>query len=116
MPVEIVSERAGDAAARKLLRSVFMKGLAASAIESLDAASAAGQLEWLESDIAGVIGEELLQRLVDGSRRHAVRRIDEMEAAAELLVELGVDPQIARASASVLARLAAESAEPAALE
>jgi 3-hydroxyisobutyrate dehydrogenase-like beta-hydroxyacid dehydrogenase len=116
MPVEIVSEHAGDAAARKLVRSVFMKGLAASAIESLDAASAAGQLEWLESDISGVIGADLLRRLVDGSRRHAVRRVDEMEAAAELLVELGVDPQVARASAAVLARLAAESAEPAALE
>jgi 3-hydroxyisobutyrate dehydrogenase-like beta-hydroxyacid dehydrogenase len=116
MPVEIVSEHAGDAAARKLLRSVFTKGLAASAIESLDAASAAGQLEWLESDISGVIGADLLRRLVDGSRRHAVRRVDEMEAAAELLVELGVDPQVARASAAVLARLAAESAEPAALE
>jgi 3-hydroxyisobutyrate dehydrogenase-like beta-hydroxyacid dehydrogenase len=116
MPVEIVSEHAGDAAARKLLRSVFMKGLAASAIESLDAAAVAGQLEWLESDIAGVIGEGLLQRLVDGSRRHAVRRVDEMEAAAELLAELGIDPQVARASAAVLARLAAEAAEPAALE
>ena len=86
-----------------------MKGLAASAIESLDAAAAAGQADWVEAEIAAVIGTELLQRLVDGSRAHAVRRVDEMEAASELLVELGVDPQIARASAAVLARLAAEA-------
>ena len=109
MPVEVVSGEAGDAAARKLIRSVFMKGLAASAIESLDAAAAAGQEGWVETEIAAVIGTELLQRLVDGSRAHAVRRFDEMEAASELLVELGVDPQIARASAAVLARLAAEA-------
>jgi 3-hydroxyisobutyrate dehydrogenase-like beta-hydroxyacid dehydrogenase len=108
MPVEVVSGEAGDAAARKLIRSVFMKGLAASAIESLDAAAAAGQTGWVEVEIADVIGGELLQRLLTGSRAHAVRRVDEMEAAAELLVELGVDPQIARASAAVLARLAAE--------
>ncbi len=109
MPVEIVSAEAGDAAARKLIRSVFMKGLAASTIESLDAAAAAGQSGWVEAEIAEVIGAELLQRLVTGSRAHAVRRVDEMEAASELLVELGIDPQIARASAAVLARLAAEA-------
>jgi 3-hydroxyisobutyrate dehydrogenase-like beta-hydroxyacid dehydrogenase len=116
MPVEVVSTEAGDAAARKLLRSVFMKGLAASAIESLDAAAVAGQAEWLEAEIAAVIGAELLQRLVEGSRAHAVRRVDEMEAASELLVELGIEPSIAAASAAVLARLAAGSAEGAPLE
>jgi 3-hydroxyisobutyrate dehydrogenase-like beta-hydroxyacid dehydrogenase len=108
MPVEVVSGEAGDAAARKLIRSVFMKGLAVSAIESLDAAAAAGQTGWVEAEISEVIGGELLRRLVTGSRAHAVRRVDEMEAASELLAELGVDPQIARASAAVLARLAAE--------
>ena len=62
------------------------------------AAAAAGHEAWLESEIAGVIGIELLQRLVDGSRAHAARRVDEMEAAAELLAELGVEPRIATAS------------------
>ena len=89
MPVEVVSDTAGDAAALKLLRSVFMKGLAAAAIESLDAAEAAGHAEWLRGEIAEVIGEPLLDRLLEGSRRHAARRVDEMEAAQALLVELG---------------------------
>ena len=35
MPVEVVGPEPGDAAAIKLLRSVFMKGLAAAAIETL---------------------------------------------------------------------------------
>lgn len=116
MPVEVVSAQAGDAAARKLLRSVFMKGLAAAAIESLDAAGAAGQAAWLESEIAGVIGIELLQRLLDGSHAHAARRVDEMEAASELLAELGVEPRIAMASGAVLAALASRPDEAAALE
>ena len=109
MPVEVVSDEPGDAAARKLLRSVFMKGLAASALESLQAAAAAGQTEWLERELAGVIGEPLLTRLVDGSLEHAARRVDELEAARDLLVELGVEPRIAAASASVLADLAADA-------
>jgi 3-hydroxyisobutyrate dehydrogenase-like beta-hydroxyacid dehydrogenase len=107
MPVEVVSELPGDAAAMKLLRSVFMKGIAASAIESLEAAEAAGRREWLEGQLADVLGEPLLERLVEGSHRHAARRVEEMEAARELLLELGVEPRIASASASLLAALAA---------
>jgi 3-hydroxyisobutyrate dehydrogenase-like beta-hydroxyacid dehydrogenase len=106
MPVEVVSDRPGDAAVLKLLRSVFMKGLAASALESLRAAGAAGHAHWLEREIAAVVGEPLLERLVEGSRRHAARRVDEMEAAREMLLELGVEPRIASASAAVLADLA----------
>jgi 3-hydroxyisobutyrate dehydrogenase-like beta-hydroxyacid dehydrogenase len=109
MPVAVVSEEPGDAAALKLLRSVFMKGLAAAAIESLVAADAAGQRAWLEAEIAEVIGRPLLERLVAGSRTHAARRVDEMEAARELLLGLGVEPRIATASASLLAELAARS-------
>jgi 3-hydroxyisobutyrate dehydrogenase-like beta-hydroxyacid dehydrogenase len=106
MPVEVVSDQAGDAAARKLLRSVFMKGLAAAALESTRAAEVAGHGEWLGEEIAAVIGEPLLARLLEGSRRHAVRRVDELEAACDLLLELDVEPHIARASAAVLAELA----------
>lgn len=106
MPVEVVSDRAGDAAEMKLLRSVFMKGLAASAIESLDAAERAGHHVWLRGEIAGVIGEPLLDRLLEGSRRHASRRVDEMDAARELLLDIGVEPRIASASAALLSELA----------
>jgi hypothetical protein len=40
-----------------------------------------------------------------------VRRLDEMEVARELLLELGIEPRIAAASAAVLAELAASEAE-----
>jgi 3-hydroxyisobutyrate dehydrogenase-like beta-hydroxyacid dehydrogenase len=110
MPVTVVSDRPGDAATLKLVRSVFMKGLAASVLESLRAAEAVGQVEWLEGEIAAVVGEPLLERLVEGSRRHAARRMDEMEAAQELLRELGVEPHVAAASAAVLGELAADGA------
>ena len=109
MPVTVVSDVAGDAAALKLVRSVFMKGLAASAVESLQAAEAAGHADWVRGEITAVIGEQLLERLIEGSRRHAVRRVDEMEAARDLLLELGVEPRIASASASLLDDLAASS-------
>jgi 3-hydroxyisobutyrate dehydrogenase-like beta-hydroxyacid dehydrogenase len=106
MPIRVVSEQPGDAAAMKLVRSVFMKGLAASTVESMRAAAAAGCADWLAGEIAEVIGRPLLDRLLEGSERHAARRVDEMDAAAELLRELGVEPRIARASAALLAELA----------
>ena len=105
MPVEVVSDRPGDAATMKLLRSVFMKGLAAATIESLEAAETAGHAGWLRAEIAAVIGEPMLDRLLDGSRRHAKRRVEEMNAARDLLVELGTQPRIAAATAALLADL-----------
>ena len=102
MPVEVVGARPGDAAGLKLLRSVFMKGLAAVIIESLEAAGAAGAEDRLHADIAAVIGEPLLERLLSGTQAHAARRVDEMRAAAAYLTELGVEPRIASATVAVI--------------
>jgi 3-hydroxyisobutyrate dehydrogenase-like beta-hydroxyacid dehydrogenase len=107
MPVSVVSEEPGDAAALKLVRSVFMKGIAAAVVESMQAADALGDREWLTQEIEAMIGRSFLERALEGSRLHAVRRVDEMEAACDLLVELGVEPRIATASAAQLADLAA---------
>ena len=105
MPIEVVGSEPGDAAGLKLLRSVFMKGVAAAALEALEAARAAGVEERLHIDIAKVIGEQLLERLLTGSRTHAARRVDEMRAAAAFLEELGVEPHVARAAVARLEAL-----------
>ena len=82
-----------------------MKGLAASVLESLNAAQAAGCADWLRTDIAQTLrdaDEGLVDRLVDGSAEHAARRAVEMEAASDLLRELGIEPHIADAATEVL--------------
>jgi 3-hydroxyisobutyrate dehydrogenase-like beta-hydroxyacid dehydrogenase len=91
--IEVLDGPAGLAASKKLLRSVFYKGLAASMVEALEAARAA-------ADIASV------DRITDGTRRHAVRRTAEMAAAADMLTELGVPPLMAEASRALHERLA----------
>ena len=83
-----------------------MKGLAAAVVESMQAAEAIGHAEWLGQEIEAMIGRPFLERALEGSRKHAARRVDEMEAARELLLELGVEPLIATASAAQLAELA----------
>lgn len=110
MPVAVIEGPPGAAAARKLLRSVFMKGLAAAMIESLRAAEAAGCASWLRQEIAGALdgpGQPLVGRLLEGSLRHAARRALELDAAAELLRDLGVEPRVAVAARSWLAELEA---------
>jgi 3-hydroxyisobutyrate dehydrogenase-like beta-hydroxyacid dehydrogenase len=114
MPVDVVGEEPGQAAVRKLLRSVFMKGLAGVAVESLDAAAAAGCEDWLRAEIVSVLESAdgaLLDRLETGSRKHAARRAHEVDDAAELLRELGVEPRIAEATADLLRGLAESSNE-----
>jgi 3-hydroxyisobutyrate dehydrogenase-like beta-hydroxyacid dehydrogenase len=110
MPVTPVGPEPGAAAARKLARSVFMKGQAAAIGEALAAAERLGCEEWLyaniESTLAGADGR-LLRRLVQGSRTHAARRVDEMAAAVEMLEELEVPPHVAAASEAWLRSLAA---------
>ena len=114
MPVEVVGSEAGQAAVRKLLRSVFMKGLAATAIEALTAANAAACEPWLREEIVAVLASAdaaLLERLETGSRRHAARRVEEMEAASALLRELGVEPRVSEASAGWLKQLRNEGTD-----
>jgi 3-hydroxyisobutyrate dehydrogenase len=73
----------------------------------VEAAKAAGVEERVRGDVAGVIGEPLLDRLLTGSRVHASRRVDEMEAAAAYLEELGVTPHVSLAAAAWLRQLEA---------
>lgn len=108
--VEVVAGPPGAAATRKLLRSVFFKGLAAAVVEAMAAGEAAGLGDWLGENIASQLVEfdrDAVERLLSGSQVHAVRRMHEMQAAAEMVAELGVDPVVTRATVAVLAGLAA---------
>lgn len=115
MPVDSLSGEAGDAATRKLLRSVFMKGLAGVMIEALQAANEAGLSDWLwdnlTTEIAGA-DETLIRRLVAGTGPHAKRRLHEMEASAQLLQDLGVDPVMTRGTVENLRRVLEQGLPP----
>ncbi|MGH3240625.1 MAG: DUF1932 domain-containing protein, partial [Spirillospora sp.] len=109
---EVLPDGPGAAAARKLLRSVFFKGLAAAVVESLEAARSAGCEDWLRDDITAELTRAsagTVDRLVTGTHRHAVRRAAEMAAAADMLTGLGVPPLVASASRDLLERLSAET-------
>ena len=111
MPVDSISETAGDAATRKLLRSVMMKGLAGCVIEAMRAAERAGCANWLWENLADEItraDDRLLSRLVRGSGQHAVRRLHEMEASKAMLEEFGIEPLFTNATVENLRRIPIE--------
>jgi 3-hydroxyisobutyrate dehydrogenase-like beta-hydroxyacid dehydrogenase len=108
--VTALDQPAGAAAERKLLRSVFYKGMSAAVVEALAAARVLGLEQWLRDNIAEELtnaSPQSVDRIVSGTYRHAPRRADEMEAAAKMLAHLGVDHDIADASALLLRRLSA---------
>ncbi len=102
MSLRLLGELPGEAAERKLLRSVFAKGLAVAALESLTAARAAGCEEWLHEHLAETLAQAdgaFLERMLEGSFTHSVRRAEEMHAAASMLAELDTPARISDAAA-----------------
>jgi 3-hydroxyisobutyrate dehydrogenase-like beta-hydroxyacid dehydrogenase len=92
LPIRVVGAEAGDAAALKLVRSVFMKGLAGLVFESLTAAEKIGATTEARAQIASELGPggyALVERLLEGTRQHAARREQEMRDARALLHDLG---------------------------
>jgi 3-hydroxyisobutyrate dehydrogenase-like beta-hydroxyacid dehydrogenase len=92
IPLTSAGPDAGTAAGLKLLRSVFMKGLAALVFESVSAADRLDAGDWIRAEIAAELGSEgsaLVERLLTGTRQHAERRTHEMEDVAAFLATLG---------------------------
>ena len=92
IPARAVGDEAGVAAGLKLLRSVFMKGLAATVLESVTAARAVGAEDWIIDQIAselGPSGRALVARILEGTPVHAARREAEMADARSFLETLG---------------------------
>ena len=83
--------------------------MAASIVEALEAARAAGDEPWLLEHIATELAAAdaaTVDRITDGTRKDAARRAAEMAAAAETLTELGVPPLMAGAGRALHERLA----------
>ncbi|GIE37045.1 hypothetical protein Ait01nite_100900 [Actinoplanes italicus] len=74
--VEVLDGPVGAAATRKLLRSVFCKGMAAAVVEAMEAAKAAGLEEWPRGNIRDELirgNAATLDRLIDGSLKHGLK-------------------------------------------
>ncbi|MFE1665043.1 NAD(P)-binding domain-containing protein [Microbacterium sp. P02] len=111
LPADDAGPEPGTAAGLKLLRSVFMKGLAAVVFESAEAAEVVGARDWVIDQMAselGPSGRELVERMIEGTRLHAVRREDEMRDVRAYLQSLDATHAMTDGTIEWLRRIAAE--------
>ena len=110
VPITVIDAPAGEAARLRLLRSVFMKGLAALMIEGVDAARAVNAEPWLRDQMAqelGPNGAALVDRLISGTYAHAARREHEVRDALDVLETAGQPADMTRATLETLRRIVA---------
>jgi 3-hydroxyisobutyrate dehydrogenase-like beta-hydroxyacid dehydrogenase len=108
MPVTILEGEAGSAATHKLVRSIMYKGVAAVVMECLEAAEALDMGDYARAQMMTILRDEaMIDRFVQGSKKHARRRMHEMEAVVELLDAIGVSAFTSRASIEKLQELMA---------
>ena len=106
MPVTFLDQEAGNAATHKLVRSIMYKGVAAVVIECLEVAEALNMTEYARSQMLKIIPEEaMIDRFVSGSKKHAGRRAQEMEAVVEMLNSVGVSAFTSHAAVQRLKEL-----------
>ncbi|HXF66613.1 MAG TPA: DUF1932 domain-containing protein [Burkholderiales bacterium] len=110
MNIQVIGERPGAASAMKLVRSIFMKGLAALLIETLEAAERGGIRDAVARDLARWMDaqpfERVMRRFVCGTAVHAARRVHEMQDALALLRALGSSTRMTRATRAVIRSIA----------
>jgi 3-hydroxyisobutyrate dehydrogenase len=93
--IDIMSDRAGDASAVKIIRSVMVKGIEALSVECMVAAHRAGLVEEVLncfSDIDARTFAGMVKSLTTTHVVHARRRMEEMEKAQAPLIDRGSPP------------------------
>lgn len=102
MRITPAGDRPGAASAIKLVRSIFMKGIAACMYEMLQGADAYGVCDEViastSKSMDGIPFTQHLSRLVAGTAIHAVRRAAELKGSVKMLEECGLDASISTAA------------------
>ena len=102
MKITTAGEKAGAASAIKLVRSIYMKGIASLMIEMLQAADAYDVSEEVVSSIAKSMDNipftSHLDRLVTGTAIHCHRRAAELKGSIAMLEEFGFSSVMTKAA------------------
>ncbi len=102
MRITLAGDKAGSASAIKLVRSIFMKGIASLMIETMQAADAYDVSEEIVASLSksldGIPFAKHLDRLVTGTAIHCTRRAAELKGSIAMLEESHLAPEMATAA------------------
>lgn len=91
--LKVMSDKAGDAMVVKLCRSIYMKGLAALAIEMTEVSEAYGVKDQVWASLAESMDNDQFMvytpRLINGTIRNLLRRTKEVEECIDLINRVG---------------------------
>lgn len=109
MKITLAGDTPGSAAAIKLVRSVFMKGIATLMLEMLEAANAYGVTEEVVTSIGksmdGIAFTSHLDRLITGTAIHCKRRSGELAGSIDLLEAKNLGAEMTMASKAKMEKL-----------
>ena len=108
LDITYVSEVPGEAAARKLVRSIVAKGMAALIIDTLWAAKELGLEDWAIEEIKNEFDNSssaTVQRYLNGTAQHAKRRSVEMSDVVEMLSDAKYESTMVRGIELTLSRV-----------
>ncbi|WP_280169980.1 prephenate dehydrogenase/arogenate dehydrogenase family protein [Priestia megaterium] len=110
MNITKVSENPGDASAVKLIRSIYMKGVAALCLELLEAAHELNVEELVLDSLSETLDsksfKETMNRLVTGTSIHALRRSIELDGSIQMLETSNLNSVMSKAAKNKLEALA----------
>lgn len=108
--ISIIGTTVGEAASRKLLRSIIYKGVAAVICEAVEAGVHFDLDAYVRSQILSILSSSdgVIDRFVEGSHQHAERRMHEMEAVADMLSQEGLSALMTTATVHNLQRYVGE--------
>jgi 3-hydroxyisobutyrate dehydrogenase-like beta-hydroxyacid dehydrogenase len=107
MKVTVVGDRPGRAAAIKMFRSIFMKGIEALVIETLMACKTWDVADVVMDTVTKTLDKQPFYRdftdfLVTTDAIHAERRAHEMDMVIETMEAVGIEPKMTRSTAEVI--------------
>lgn len=109
MNLEKVGDKPGAASSIKMLRSLYTKAHLGFAFEMLEGAAAYGVEDYVMNSLAETMDQKNFISGMDGRLCggviHAGRRAVELEMAADMLRDAGLDDQVARAAAAKLRKV-----------
>ncbi|GBF12237.1 NAD(P)-dependent oxidoreductase [Tepidibacillus sp. HK-1] len=98
MQIEVISDKAGEASAIKLCRSIFTKGLEALLVETVLVAQSMNVdrkvLESIEHTLSQQSFLAAANRYITGNAIHAERRVHEVEEVVSMMGEFGIEPLV----------------------
>lgn len=110
MRITLAGDKAGSASAIKLVRSIFMKGIASLMIETMQAADAYDVSEEIVASLSksldGIPFTKHLDRLVTGTAIHCTRRAAELKGSIAMQEESHLAPEMSAAAKHVHEALA----------